>query len=78
VKIDGDMVSISAESKQQKEEKKNGKVLKSEFYYGVAQRSFSLGTDVDAAKSKAHYENGILELTLPKKPDGHATTLAIQ
>ncbi|HTT13517.1 MAG TPA: Hsp20/alpha crystallin family protein [Burkholderiaceae bacterium] len=77
VKIDGDVVSISAETKQQKEEKK-GKVVKSEFQYGSAQRSFSLGTDVDSAKSKARYENGILELTLPKKPDGQATTLAIQ
>jgi len=36
VNLDGDMVSISAETKQQKEEKKNGKVLKSEFHYGAA------------------------------------------
>jgi HSP20 family protein len=78
VKIDGDTVSISAETKQQKEEKKNGKVIKSEFQYGAASRSFSLATDVDAAKAEAKYENGILQLTLPKKASSAATTLAVK
>ena len=78
VNLDGDMVSISAETKQQKEEKKNGKVLKSEFHYGATSRSFSLGTGIDGSKAKAHYENGVLELTLPKKPSAQSTTIAIQ
>jgi HSP20 family protein len=77
VRIDGDTVSISAEAREQKEEKK-GKMLRSEFHYGAVSRSFSLGTDVDSAKAKARYENGILELTLPKKPSSGGATLAIQ
>jgi len=78
VKIDGNVVSISAESKQEKEEKKNGKVIKSEFQYGAAERSFSLGTDVDSAKASAKYQDGVLELTLPKKEGAKEATLAIQ
>jgi len=78
VNVDGDTVSISAETRQQKDERKNGKVLASEFQYGAVSRSFSLGTAVDAGKTKARYENGILELTLPKKPSAQNTSIAIQ
>jgi HSP20 family protein len=78
VKIDGNVVSISAESKQEKEDKKNGKVIKSEFQYGSAQRSFSLGTDIDSAKASARYQDGVLELVLPKKEGAKEATLAIQ
>jgi len=67
VRIEGNQVTISAEVKKDKEEKKDGRVLRSERHYGYASRSFSLACDVDEAKSGAKYENGILELTLPKK-----------
>jgi HSP20 family protein len=78
VNIDGDRVSISTESKQATDEKKNGKVIKSDFYYGAASRSVALGCNVDAEKSTATYANGVLELTLPKQPSSAARTLAIQ
>jgi HSP20 family protein len=78
VRIDGDTVSISAETRQEKEEKKNGKVIKSEFSYGAASRSFTLDTEVDAAKAEAQYTDGILHLTLPKKATKAATTIAIK
>lgn len=78
VKIDGDMVTINAETREEKEEKKNGKVLRSEINYGAASRAFSLGTAVDAGKSAARYEAGVLELTLPKRATGESRKLAIQ
>ena len=68
VKIDGDRVSISAETRQEKDEKQNGKVIKSEFHYGTTSRVVSLGEDVDAEKATAAYENGVLNLNLPKRP----------
>ena len=37
-----------------------------ERVYGTFQRSFELGTAVDAAKIKAEYKNGVLRVTLPK------------
>jgi HSP20 family protein len=78
VKIDGDRVSISAETRQEKDEKRNGKVLKSELYYGAASRVLSLGSDVDAEKASAKYENGVLQLMLPKRPSSATRKLPIQ
>lgn len=68
VTIEGNRVSISAEVKKEKEEKKGEKVIRSERSYGMASRSFSLDEEVDQSKVEAKYSNGVLELTLPKKP----------
>ena len=67
VSIDGNQVSISAEVKSQKEEKQGEKVLRSERYYGKVYRAFTLAQEVDQEGAKAKYENGVLELTLPKR-----------
>ena len=42
-------------------------MLRSERYYGKAYRSFSLGQGVDEAIAVAKYNDGVLDLTLPKK-----------
>src|SRR5512135_1800087 len=67
VTIDGNQVAISAEVKNEKEVKEGEKVLRSERYYGKVSRAFTLGQDVDEAAAQAKYDNGVLELTLPKK-----------
>jgi HSP20 family protein len=68
VTIDGNRVSISAEVKQEKEVKEGERVIRSERSYGMSTRSFNLADEVDQGAVKASYNNGILELTLPKKP----------
>lgn len=78
VSIEGNQVSISAETKMEKEEKKGEKVLRSERYVGKVARSFTLAHEVDEAKSEAKYSDGVLELTLPKKAASAAKKLAIQ
>lgn len=78
VNIDGNQVSISAETKLEKEEKKGEKVLRSERYVGKVARSFTLAHDVDETKSLAKYSDGVLELTLPKKTPGAAKKLNVQ
>lgn len=70
VNIDRNRVSISAELKQEKETKEGERVIRSERSYGVATRSFSLADEVDQSGVEAKYNNGVLELTLPKKPGG--------
>ena len=78
VTIEGSQVSISAETKKEKEEKEGEKVLRSERYYGKVYRSFTLGQDVDEATATAKYNEGVLDLTLPKKATSSAKKLAIQ
>lgn len=78
VTVEGNMVSISAETKSEKEEKKGEKVIRSERYVGKVSRSFSLGSDIDEAKAQAKYTDGVLELTLPKKATSASKKLAVQ
>jgi len=78
VHIDGNQVSISAEVKNEKEVKEGEKLLRSERYYGSVSRAFSLGQDVDEGASQAKYNDGVLELTLPKKVVVSAKKLVIQ
>lgn len=78
VAIDGSQVAISAEVKREKEEKQGEKVLRSERYSGKVYRSFSLAQDVDQEGAQAKYENGVLELILPKKAASAQRRLTIQ
>jgi len=77
VRIEGNRVTISAEVKHDKEEKKDGRVLRSERRYGYAARTFQLGSDVDSSAADAKYTNGVLELKLPKKATSESKRLAV-
>jgi HSP20 family protein len=66
VAIDGEHVSITAEVKRQSDEHA-GNVLCCERYCGQQYRSFSVDHAIDDSRASAKYENGVLELTLPKK-----------
>ena len=77
VDIDGNHISISAEVKKEKEEKKGETVVYSERYEGRAFRGFTLDREVDEGKSVAKYADGVLELTLPKKVAVTAKRLSI-
>ena len=78
VSIEGNLVSISAETCLDKEEKEGDKVLRSERYRGTVARSFTLAQDVDEAQAVAKYNDGVLELTLPKKATTSGKILPIQ
>jgi HSP20 family protein len=67
IDVEGNQVSIRTELKRESEEKKEGKLLRSERYYGEQQRSFTLAHDIDDEKVTAKYGEGVLVLTLPKK-----------
>ena len=77
IDIDDDHVSLRAELKQEKEQKKDEKVVHSERSYGMVSRSFTLPVDVDAKGAKAEYKDGVLNLTLPKKGNGSAKRVAV-
>lgn len=77
VTIDGNQVSISAETRQEKEVKDGERILRSERHYGKVARSFSVASDIDEAVAQAKYADGVLELTLPKKAVNSARKLSI-
>ncbi len=77
VTIDGNQVSISAEVKQEKEVKEGERVLRSERYFGKVSRSFQLAQDIDDAQAAARFNDGVLELTLPKRAATASKRLAI-
>ena len=78
VSIEGNQVTISAEVKRETEKKEGERVLHTERYYGSAFRSFSLPAELDESASAAKYENGVLELTLAKKPEVAGRKLTVQ
>lgn len=67
VKIDGNVVSISAKAERNKELKEGERVVRSERYSGAMSRTFSLADDIDESQATAQYQDGVLQLTLPKK-----------
>ena len=52
VEIDGNQVSISAETKQEKEAKEGEKLLHTERYYGKVSRSFALSSEIDESAAQ--------------------------
>jgi len=78
VNIDGDEVSITAETRSEKEAKDGERVLHSERYVGKVARAFRLAEEIDESRASAKYSDGVLELTLPKKAAPAAKQLAIQ
>ena len=56
------------EKKDKREEKQKDYHL-SERRYGSFQRSFGVPDGVDADNIEAHFKNGVLTVTLPKRPE---------
>ena len=78
VRVDGNMVTISAEARKEKEEKKEGRLLRRERQQGFASRTFTLACPVEEGRAEALYIDGVLELKLPKKAATSTKRLSIQ
>lgn len=65
--LSGDLLTVTAERHSKLEEKdKKDKIVRVERSYGSYSRQFDVsGVQTDGIKAK--YENGVLQLTLPKK-----------
>ena len=67
VTVEGSVVTLRAEIKQEDRQSEGEKVLRSERYVGAVSRSFQMPVDLDESAAKAKFDNGVLQLTLPKK-----------
>lgn len=77
VTVDGNQVAISAEVRQENEEKDGERILRSERYFGKVSRSFQLAQDIDDTQAIAKFNDGVLELTLPKRAAASSKRLSI-
>jgi len=68
LEVDDDILTISTEQKESKEEKKQN-YLRREFNYHSFKRSFRLPETVDQEQIRATHESGILTLSLPRKEE---------
>lgn len=66
VSVDNSVLTLSAEHKEEKEEKEKGKVIRQERRYGKYTRSFSLGSGIDEKGITAQFEDGVLTLDIPR------------
>jgi len=78
VGIDGNVITLRAEVKQEDKKTEGEKVLRSERYYGAVSRSFQLPAEIDPSAAKAKYENGVLALTLPRKSGPSVKRLTVE
>ena len=78
VSIEGNQVTIGAEVKHETETKEGQRLLRTERYSGSVYRAFTVPVEIDESASNAKYENGVLELTLTKKPAVAGRKLTIQ
>lgn len=66
ITLENGILTLTAESRQEDKEEKEGRLLRQERRYGKFMRSFDLGTGVKEDDIKAHFADGILTLSAPK------------
>jgi HSP20 family protein len=77
VKLDNTLLTISSHKEENKEEKKNGYVLR-ERKSARFSRSFVLPEGVDREKIDAEFKNGVLNLTFPKVAAAKPKTIEVK
>ena len=68
VNVDKDLLTVSYEKKEETTTE-GQKTVRREFQFNSFKRSFTLDDKIDASGIHAKYENGILKIDLPKKPE---------
>lgn len=75
--ITDNSVTIKASSSHEEKEEK-GNYFRCEISRGSFSRTVALPGDVDADKAKASFNDGILELTMPKQEKSHRKSITVE
>lgn len=79
VTFSGDILTIKGEKKQEKrEDKEKEHYHYSETYYGSFQRSFRLPASVKSDDIDAHFDKGVLKITIPKTEEAKDKEIKIK
>lgn len=68
INVDRDLLTVSYEKKEETVSD-DKKLVRREFSFNSFKRTFTLDEKVDVANIQAKYENGVLSIELPKKPE---------
>jgi HSP20 family protein len=77
VTLDRDLLTISGEKKEEKEDKRQN-YYRLERSYGSFRRSLRLPAEVEADKIEATFKNGVLKITLPKTAASHRKRITVK
>jgi len=77
ISVTDNLLTIRGEKKQEKEEKKRNYHYV-ERSFGSFHRSIPLPSSVDSNKVDAHYKNGVLTVTLQKRPEAKPKRIAVK
>jgi HSP20 family protein len=78
VSVDGQRITIEADCRRANERREGETVVYAERTARKFMRSFTLSTEVDDESAQARFENGVLQMSLPKKQGAEARRLTIQ
>lgn len=76
IKITGNQFTLNAESREEKTSTA-AKAWCCERWYGKLSRSVQFPLEIEEAQAEAHYADGVLHLTLPKRASSAARKLEI-
>ncbi len=77
VTFENNVLTIEGERKAS-DEVKNEQYHRIERRYGAFRRSFTLPASVDGARVQAAYQDGILKVTLPQRPESKPRQITIE
>ena len=66
IDVEGNVLTISSEKEESKEEK-DKKFTRKEYNYSSFSRCFTLPEEISQEKIEAKYEDGVLKISLPRK-----------
>lgn len=77
ISVMGDVLTLKGQF-QSEEETEETNFVRKERRSGSFTRSLTLPASVDADNATAEFQNGVLKLTLPKRPEARAKTIEIK
>ena len=77
LKVENNVLTLHGE-KRRDETVEEGKYHRSERHYGSFTRSFKLPSTVDTSRIQARYENGVLEILVPKAEEAKPKQIEVK
>jgi HSP20 family protein len=68
IDVDGNMLTISSEKEESREDKEK-KFTRKEYNYSSFSRTFTLPEEINKEKIEAKYDEGVLKITLPRREE---------